>query len=82
LASLAFADDLSIFVKSQEDLTKVLKVIEDLKGVSGFEINVQKSEIIPLYDKVKDSWEMKIINCVKITGRYFSPDKEAETRMN
>lgn len=43
---LAYADDIAIVLKSEEDLIKVQNLLDQFKSISGLEINVSKTQIM------------------------------------
>ena len=48
LWSTAFADDLTMFLKSNQELRDALKVFKEFRAVTGLDINYTKSEVMEL----------------------------------
>ena len=72
---IAYADDLTIFVNSDEQLRKALDIIASFKDISGLTVNIQKSEILEIGIKTSIT-EIKRCDQVKITGVLFTLDRE------
>ena len=82
LWSTAFADDLTMFLKSNNELRAALKVFNEYREVSGLEINYNKSEIMELNYVYDISIGIPVKNRVKITGVWFSLDKDEMVMQN
>ena len=74
LSLLAYADDLTIFLKNDDELEKALSIIASFKEISGLTINLEKSELLEIGIKTA-STSIKVCNEVKITGTFFTMDK-------
>ena len=72
---IAYADDLTIFVNSDDELRKALEIIASFRDISGLTVNIQKSEILEIGIKTSIT-EIKRCDQVKITGVLFTLDKE------
>ena len=75
LSLIAFADDLTLFVDSDEQLKKALEIITAFRDISGLTINISKSEILQIGVRTSVT-EIKTCDEVKITGIYFRMEKE------
>ena len=82
LWSTAFADDLTMFLKTNEELRAVLKVLKEYQEVSGLEINYKKSEIMELDYSYDMSIGIPKKDKVKITGIWFSLDHDKMVKHN
>ena len=76
LWSTAFADDLTMLLKSNAELRAVLRVLKDYKEISGLDINYTKSEILELNYKYDTSIGIPVKDNVKITGITFALDPD------
>ena len=75
-----YADDLTLFLKNETELTKALQIMSSFSNVSGLTLNVSKCEAMWIGSSKhrQDSfcnfkWKKKI----KILGTYFSNDRSA-----
>ena len=74
-----FADDMTVLLGSEEDLTYLLNSLDEYKIISGLAINRAKSELMPL-DNFPGAMEdtgahgLKMVTSVKITGIHVGPD--------
>ena len=78
----AFADDLTIFSKTNKELASSLQIISDFKKVSGLEINVDKSEVLELNYTYDETLGIPKVTQAKITGIWFSMDNEIMLKLN
>jgi ribosome-interacting GTPase 1 len=81
LVALAFANDLTIFVKDNNELQNAIRIIENFEEATGLAINRQKSEILELGVKAAVSG-IPVSEMVKITGVHFSLDKNKMVNRN
>ncbi len=81
LIALAYADDLTIFTKDNDELLKALRIIENFEEASGLAINRQKSEILELGVKANASG-IPVSEMVKITGIHFCLDEATMINKN
>ena len=77
-----FADDLTIFSKTNGELAISLQIIRDFKKFSGLEINVDKSEVMELNYCYDESLGIPKVTKAKITGIYFSLDYDLMLKLN
>ena len=80
--SVAFADDLTLLVQSNQELRSALKILDEYKGISGLEINYDKSEILELNYKYDQSIGIPKADMVKITGIWFAVSYEKMVQNN
>ena len=80
------ADDTTLFLKSKQDITKALNIIEVFGSLSGLILNRQKSQGIKLGDKgiIEDDFEQIDWTCpaVKALGVYFGINAEFTSAKN
>ena len=80
---LQYADDTTLFVKSEADLESALNIIDSFGNVSGLKLNRKKSIVLPIGGFVRDfhsnsdvKW-LKDEEFIKIVGVYFGAKLEA-----
>ena len=80
----AYADDLTVFVEDNDSLCEVFSTLENFARISGLEVNVEKTEILPLGDKyLSPRFRPFLTNVIKVTGIYHGNSAgraEAENR--
>ena len=81
LSLIAYADDLTIFVESDEQLKKAMDIITTFKNFSGLAVNVEKSEILEI-GVTSSVTDIKTCEQVKITGILFQMNEEQMTTDN
>ena len=71
---LLYADDITLFLKDDGDISAVLDILQRFKAVSGLVINRSKSEAMWLGTNKgsKKDFGFKWVNEIKILGIYFS----------
>ena len=78
-----YADDLSLFVKNENELEAALIIIDNFGMVSGLKLNRQKSMVLPFggyqrsFKSVHDVTWLRSEEFIKILGIYFSGETEA-----
>ena len=78
-----YADDTTLFLKSEADLEYALNIIDEFGKVSGLKLNRHKSVIMPIGGFVRDNFStsdvkwLKEDEFIKITGVYFGSKLEA-----
>jgi len=79
LKVLLYADDITVFLKDREDVSFVLKIIDEFSVISGLHLNKQKSEAmgIGLNRHEKFGFGLKWVDNIKILGVYFCNTKSA-----
>ena len=82
LWSTAFADDITLLMRSNKDLRAALKILNEYKQVSGLEINFTKSEVLEMNYKYDTSIGIPLTEKVKITGIHFSMSEEVMIKSN
>ena len=75
-----YADDITLFLSDEHDLTNALSIFRAFRGVSGLEINISKCEAMWLGSNknrrdIHHNFNWK--NKIKILGIYFSTNKLA-----
>ena len=82
---LQYADDTSLFLKDENELTCAFNIIDNFGAISGLKLNRHKSSILPLggfIAEITNSCNAKWLqpdDYIKILGVYFSAEKEAST---
>ena len=82
LWSTVFADDLTLLLNSNKELTEALAIFEDFKHISGLEINYEKSEVMELNYSYEPSIGIPLVEQVKVTGIWFSLDYKVMLALN
>jgi hypothetical protein len=71
----AFADDLTVFARDNDELCKVLGLVQEFRDAAGLVINTDKSEILELGKyKYCAGIGIPLVKMAKITGVWFSED--------
>jgi hypothetical protein len=78
---LVYADDLTVFLKSAADLTRLLKILRDFAPISGLQINTQKSEVMELGISA-EGCGMGIKSELTITGIIYAKDSARMSDLN
>ena len=80
---IQYADDLSLFLKTEESLSKALKIIDDFNTVTGLSLNRRKSVAMCLGNLKHDGkcseglrW-LKEDDNMKILGIFFNAKRES-----
>jgi hypothetical protein len=71
---IAFADDLTVFLRNVKDLKRLIRLIHEFSPVSGLHINLQKSEVLELGENAEGAG-LQIKSEVTVTGFTFSTNK-------
>ena len=80
---LQYADDTTLFIKSESDLESALNIIDSFGNVSGLKLNRKKSVILPIGGFERDYFStsnvrwLKNDEYIKIAGIYFGAKQEA-----
>ena len=82
LWSTAFADDLTLLLSNNQELTEALAIFEAFKHISGLEINYEKSEVMELNYSYDTSIGIPRVEKVKVTGIWFSLDYKVMLALN
>ena len=69
-----FADDLTIFANSSQEVDKALMIIDSFHSVAGLEVNWTKTELLELRQSYVGQFKLKVVPKIKITGRIFNLD--------
>jgi hypothetical protein len=72
---IAFADDLSVFLRTSADLKRLIRILHDFAPISGLHINMQKSEVLEL-GVCAAGCGLDIKTSITVTGIVFSTDKQ------
>jgi hypothetical protein len=79
----AFVDDLTVFARDNDELRKVLGLIQEFRDAAGLVINTDKSEILELGDyKYSADIGIPLVKMAKITGVWFSEDYQLMSDTN
>ena len=78
----AFADDLTLFSKDNNELRASLNILNDFKNISGLEINPTKSEVLELNYSYDTDIGIPKVSHAKITGIWYCLDHEQMLRLN
>ena len=75
---------MTVFVEDDESLKELFKTLDDFAKISGLEVNVDKTEILPLGNKyLSPQFRPYLKNVIKVTGIYHgnrAGKAEAEAR--
>ena len=77
----AYADDLTLFLPTRMDLDIARNIIKEFGGASGLGININKSELLCLGDKI-DRYDVPIKDEIKVTGKIFSLNSKSAAKRN
>ena len=68
-----YADDSTYYVEDFESVKEIIKIYEKFAKISGLNIEISKSEILPLgpcrLTRIDDNFPLKLVTSVKITGK-------------
>ena len=82
----AYADDITAFVSDIPSIDSLMQVLSDFNRVSGLQINTNKTEVIGIGNRhgytETDSHLKWCKEGIKITGIYFTYDKELKYKCN
>ena len=74
LQILLYADDITVFLQSREDVENILIIIEEFSVFSGLRLNKQKSEAMGIGTNrnVNFGFGLRWVDQIKVLGIYFS----------
>jgi hypothetical protein len=85
VTSLAYADDVTVFPKNEEDFARINTILSEFENISGLGTAPEKSELLLLGAWKRDPPRNCLYNIkdeVKITGVIYSNNKETMTELN
>ena len=76
---LLYADDITVFLKDENDVRAVISIIKEFSQISALRLNLTKSEAMGIGSSKRLSFDIgvKWVKEIKVLGIYFSNEKTA-----